>query len=116
MQDWKDQLSAAFGIEPDQNAAEPETESPATAQDPVAQQGKQPLNIIFERKGRAGKQVTLIVDFLLDDDALADVARQIKQHLGVGGSARGGEILIQGDHRQRVKQLLTQMGFKVKGG
>ena len=49
------------------------------------------------------------------DETLQEVARQLKRRLGVGGSARGGEILIQGNLLAKVKEALTDMGYKVKG-
>lgn len=113
MQDWKDKLSAAFGDYQPQPETEP---APEPTDDPVKQQANQPVHIIYERKGRAGKQATIIVDWRVDDDTLKQIAATLKKTLGVGGSARDGEILLQGDRRQQAKDLLTQMGFKVKGG
>ncbi len=69
---------------------------------------------MLDRKGRHGKQATLVTDLVCDDAALLDLARELKQLCGVGGSARGGEILIQGDQRDKVITHLRQKGFKVK--
>ena len=69
---------------------------------------------MLERKGRGGKQATIITGFTCDDEALKQVASTLKRALGVGGSARGGEILIQGDFRQRVLDELTALGFKAR--
>lgn len=113
--DWKDILGKAFDLpadEPDNH--EVETQHPEAGTDPVKQQGKTRLDIVLERKGRAGKQATIVTGFICDDEALKSVASQLKSSLGVGGSARGGEILIQGDFRQRVLERLTQMGFKAR--
>ena len=71
-------------------------------------------NIVLERKGRGGKQATIVTGFVLDDASLKQVASALKRSLGVGGSARGSEILIQGDFRQRVLDELTSMGFKAR--
>ncbi len=73
------------------------------------------LAIFYERKGRGGKEATIITGFTCDDDTLLDVASRLKKILGCGGSARGGEILIQGDRRKQLPQLLRSMGYKVKG-
>lgn len=112
--DWKEQLGAAFGIAP-QAAAQPQDTQPAPEPaDALSQQGKHVVHVLLDRKGRNGKVATLVVDLLCDDAALKQLARELKQQLGVGGSARAGEILIQGDHRPKVMQLLRQWGFTVK--
>lgn len=114
--DWKDALGKAFGVNvPDGDAqAQQETDQTAEKGDALAQQGKTRLDIILERKGRAGKQATIVTGFTVDDEALKQVASRLKRSLGVGGSARGGEILVQGDWRQRVLDELTAMGFKAR--
>ena len=114
--DWKEKLGAAFSIEvPTHEQIEAEKdEQQAHKGDALQQQGKQVAHVVVERKGRAGKVATIIVDLKCDDQALKELASRLKQQLGVGGSARDGEILIQGDHRQRVMQLMSDMGFKVK--
>ena len=111
--DWRDQLGNAFGIDPD--SVQQVEEAPAKEQpSALDRQGRKPLSILLDKKGRAGKQATLVVDWTIDDDALKDMARQLKQHCGVGGSARGGEILLQGDVRQAVLDYLTAAGFKAR--
>lgn len=70
------------------------------------------VDIFLERKGRAGKTATFISGFQLDDDQLRQLASRLKSKLGVGGSARGGEILLQGDYRRQAAQLLTELGYK----
>lgn len=71
------------------------------------------LVISMERKGRAGKTATIVSGFTLVADEVERIAATLKSKLGTGGSARGGEILIQGDRRDDVKRLLQQMGYKV---
>ena len=114
--DWKEALGKAFDVPvPDENTTPDETTAPESTQgDALQQQGKRMLDIVLERKGRAGKQATIVTGFACDEAALKDVASQLKRHLGVGGSARGGEILIQGDFRQRVLDKLLDMGFKAR--
>ena len=72
------------------------------------------LDIVFEKKGRAGKQATIVCGFDCDDDTLKDIASRLKKTLGCGGSVRAGEILIQGDRRKDVLSALTAMGFKAR--
>ena len=113
--DWKEQLGAAFGVEmPVPTTSESPAEAPAG--DALAQQGAQCVYVMIDKKGRHGKQATLVTNLCGDDAAVRDLARELKQLCGVGGSARGGEILIQGDQRQKVTEHLMQKGFKVKQG
>ena len=113
--DWKDALANAFNVPvPDENQQPEEPQQPDDGGDPVAQQGKTRLDIVLEKKGRGGKQATIVTGFTCDDEALKQVASKLKRSLGVGGSARGGEILIQGDFRQRVLDELMSMGFKAR--
>lgn len=114
--DWKDALGKAFDMPAhDENQQQHESEQQVPDRgDALQQQGKSRLDIVLERKGRGGKQATIVVGFKCDDEALKDVASSLKRSLGVGGSARGGEILIQGDFRQRVLDLLVEMGFKAR--
>lgn len=109
MADWQDALRQLMGD------AEPEPEQPtaevAPQQEPTE---KARLDIIFERKGRGGKTATIISGFTVSDDQVSDIAARLKRKLGAGGSARGGEILIQGDRRNDVLRLLTDMGLKAR--
>ncbi len=112
MQDWKDMLGAAFNVErPEENA---EQEEAPVAADAVTQQGKDMVDVVLEKKGRGGKQATIVVGLHVDDDALKELASELKRHCGVGGSARGGEILIQGDARNKVLTYLKDRGFKAR--
>ena len=70
------------------------------------------LDVLLDRKGRKGKDATIVAGFTVDDDAVAALAARLKQKLGTGGSARGGEILIQGDKRRQVAELLSAWGYK----
>lgn len=72
------------------------------------------LLVELDRKGRCGKEATIISGFTIDDEGVAKIASQLKSRLGTGGSSRGGEILIQGDRRQQVEPILSALGFKVK--
>jgi translation initiation factor 1 len=72
------------------------------------------IRIRREVKGRGGKTVTVASGFQLDDDGLKQLAAELKRRCGTGGSAKDGEILIQGDHRETLLAELKQKGFAVK--
>ena len=72
---------------------------------------KQHLRVMLDKRNRNAKEVTLITDFIGTDDDLKDLARTLKTKCGVGGSARGGEILLQGDFRTKVRDLLVTLGY-----
>ena len=109
--DWKKRLGVVFSTDPNFNYEE-ETENEPQTLEP----SKQNLIVSIDRKGRAGKQVTLVTGFVGTSDDLADLGRVLKVKCGVGGSAKDGEITIQGDFRERVVTLLKDMGYKAKRG
>ncbi|MBD5266786.1 MAG: translation initiation factor [Bacteroides sp.] len=72
------------------------------------------MDVVLEKKGRAGKQATIICGFQGSDDDLLELASTLKRRLATGGSARGGEILIQGDRRKEVVEILKSLGYKAR--
>lgn len=111
--DWKAVLGQAFDIDP--NASEQViNEEQSRCLTPQEQQEKQMIDIILDKKGRNGKKATIVANLKLDDEALKTLAAELKRCCSVGGSARGGEILIQGDMREKVKAYLVSQGYKAR--
>lgn len=109
--DWKKRLGVVFSTNPDFNYEEETELEPATLEP-----SKQNLIVSIDRKGRAGKQVTLVTGFVGTNEDLTELGRTLKVKCGVGGSAKDGEITIQGDFRDRVVAILKDMGYKAKRG
>ncbi|OLP19125.1 translation initiation factor [Leptolyngbya sp. 'hensonii'] len=83
----------------------------ATPDLPPAQQN---LRVQATRKGRGGKTVTVITGFQAKAETLSSLLKQLKAQCGAGGTVRENEIEIQGDHAQKLVQLLVQLGYKAK--
>ena len=109
--DWKKRLGVVFSTNPDFAYEEEVDAEPATIEPE-----KQNLIVSIDRKGRGGKQVTLVTGFIGTSDDLTELGRTLKVKCGVGGSAKDGEITIQGDFRDRVVALLKDMGYRAKRG
>jgi translation initiation factor 1 len=99
-----------FSTNPNQELdAFQETEEPATLKN-----AKQDLRILLDKKQRRGKEVTLVTGFIGKEDDLKELGKKIKTKCGVGGTIKNGEILIQGDFRQKIFEILTSHDYKVK--
>jgi translation initiation factor 1 len=72
---------------------------------------QQKLRLNMERAGRGGKTVTLVKGFVGSDDDINALCKLLKQKCGVGGSVKDGELIIQGDHRQRLVEILKKEGY-----
>ena len=110
--DWKKRDGVVFSTNPDfkYDSRDYEEETHTLAPD------KQKLIVCIDRSGRAGKQVTLVKGFIGNDEDLTALGKKLKTKCGVGGSVKDGEIIIQGDLRDKIVELLTRDGYKAKRG
>lgn len=108
--DWKDTL-ASLNLPED---PDPELENSPIGSS-VGEKKKGKIQIVTEKKGRAGKTATIICGFdpSVTDEEIDNLAAKIKKRLSTGGSSRGGEILIQGDRKTDVAKILREEGYKV---
>ena len=109
--DWKARLGVVYSTNPDfqyETAGEEEAQTLPPA--------KQRLIVGIDRRTRGGKQVTLVTGFVGQADDLKELGRVLKTKLGVGGSAKDGEITIQGDFRDKVVSILQGLGYNAKRG
>ena len=107
--DWKKRLGVVYSTKQDfdyENEQKEENESL-----PAKQQN---LYVSLDRKNRKGKAVTLISGFIGNGEDLKELGKTLKSKCGVGGSTKDGEILLQGDHRKKVLEILIKQGYKAK--
>lgn len=110
--DWKKRLGIVYSTNPDfqydEDEEEPGQETPAPED--------QRLTVTIDRRNRGGKQVTLVKGFVGKEEDLISLGKILKVKCGTGGSAKDGEIVIQGDMRDKVTALLNEMGYRAKRG
>lgn len=104
--DWKDRLGVVFSTNPDfayqdDNQEQVDTLAP----------GQQKLRLRIEKNGRGGKTVTVVSGFVGKEENLKELARLLKTRCGVGGTCKEGEIIIQGDFKNRIIDILKQEGY-----
>jgi len=102
----KNRINVVFSTNPDYQY---ETEEKVEA-DSIAP-GQQKLRIALDKKNRGGKEVTLITGFIGPESELEDLGKLLKNKCGVGGSVKDFEIILQGDHRDKVVKILLEKGF-----
>ena len=105
----KDRINVVYSTNPDfsydyEGNEEQETVEPS----------RQLLYVSLDKKQRAGKEVTLIEGFIGSDEDLKELGKLLKSKCGVGGTAKDGEIVIQGSFRDKIIELLTKEGYKTK--
>lgn len=109
--DWKDRLNVVYSTNKDFNYKMDDNEEQVTLEP-----GRQNLRVQLDRKNRGGKVVTLITGFVGTDNDLKELGKLLKTKCGVGGSAKAGEIIVQGDFKQKIMELLVKEGYtKTKG-
>lgn len=103
--DWRDSLGALLA---DMPQGTPEAEAATDLPTDGTSESIGSPKIAYERKGRAGKAATIIYGFGCSDERVEEIGREMRRDLSVGGSARGGEILLQGDCRDRAAAWLKK--------
>ena len=107
--DWKDRLNVVYSTNPDFKFDNGEEDEPETLEP-----GKQQLHISLDKRNRNGKSVTLVTGFIGTAEDLKALAKKLKTKCGVGGSDKEGDILIQGDFRQKVLEILLSEGYRAR--
>ena len=109
--DRKDRLNVVYSTNPDFGFVMDNEEEQVTLD-----KDKQNLRVSIDKKNRGGKVVTLITGFVGTENDLKELGKLLKSKCGVGGSAKDGEIIIQGDFKTKVMELLVREGYtKTKG-
>lgn len=109
--DWKRRLGVVYSTNQDFKY-EQATSGEQKTLEPKAQR----LIVALDKRNRGGKKVTLVTGYVGSSEDLAELGRTLKVKCGVGGTAKDGEITIQGDLRDKVTALLQSMGFNAKRG
>ncbi len=110
--DWKSRLGVVYSTNPGFNFDNEDEEEQEVTLPPSSQK----LIISIDRRNRGGKQVTLITGFKGTPDDLNDLGKLLRNRCGAGGSSKDGEIIVQGDFRDKILTILTQLGYKAKRG
>ena len=106
MNDWKKRLDIVYSTNPDYHYNKEGDENSETLPNE-----QQMLRISLDKRNRKGKSVTLITGFKGTEDDLKELGKLLKTKCGVGGSTKDGEIIIQGDHREKVLNILQDEGY-----
>lgn len=104
--DRKKRIGVVYSTNPDYEYSDDSQEEADTLL-----KNQQKLRLNMERAGRGGKTVTLVNGFVGSNEDINSLCKLLKQKCGVGGSVKEGEIIIQGDHRQRLVEILKKEGY-----
>lgn len=107
--DWKKRLGVVYSTSEDFKYEQEDKEMEETL--PPSQQK---LIVSLDKRNRKGKAVTLVEGFTGNREDLKTLGKMLKTRCGVGGSVKEGDILLQGDHRDQVIQILSKEGYKIK--
>lgn len=111
--DWKNALGSLYDAMPKDPHGENVYQEPIEAEADF-KPAKDTVYIFKDSKRRNGKTVTIVEGLIAPNDVLEKLAKKLKSICGVGGSVKDGEIMIQGDFKQKVKDVLDKEGFKTK--
>lgn len=104
--DWKSRLNVVYSTNPDFHY-----ETDDAAEEATLPPSQQRLRVQLDRKNRGGKVVTLVTGFAGTEEDLKELGKLLKSKCGVGGSAKNGEIIVQGDFKLKVLELLKKEGY-----
>lgn len=104
--DWKDRLNIVYSTNPDFQYSTDEKEETETL--PKQQQK---LRVSIEKNHRGGKTVTIVKNFVGSDEDIKELSRLLKTRCGVGGTTKEGEILIQGEFKEKIIEILKKEGY-----
>jgi len=105
----KKRVNVVYSTNPDYNF-----DYDAEEKEETLNPSEQDLRVLLDRKQRKGKAVTLVTGFIGEADDLKELGKMLKSKCGVGGTVKNGEVMIQGDFRSKVIDLLKQAGYKAK--
>lgn len=104
--DWKERLNVVYSTNPDFNY-----ETNEELEEETLPKDKQNLRVFIEKKNRGGKTATVVKGFTGSENDLKELAKMLKTRCGVGGNAKDGEIIIQGELKEKVIELLKKDGY-----
>lgn len=110
--DWKSRLGVVFSTNPDFGYKNEEEE----VNEEILPNDRQKLIVSIDKRNRGGKQVTVVTGYKGSAHSLEELGKTLKTKCGTGGSAKDGEIIIQGDFRSKIVTALENMGYKAKRG